>query len=63
MPRPVTASPVPGQLAALCAHLNVSSRGITAPPAGDLPEPWPGMLAHLHRGKTKAAPGATAAPP
>ena len=32
-------------------------------PADDLPEPWPGMLAHLHRGKTKAAPGPTAAPP
>ena len=29
-------SPVPGQLATLCAGLNVSGHGITAPPACDL---------------------------
>jgi hypothetical protein len=42
-------SPVPGQLAALCADLNVSGHGITAPPARDLPGPWLSMLAHYHR--------------
>jgi hypothetical protein len=43
-------SPVPGQLAALCASLNITGHGITAPPARDLPPPWLSMLAHyLHR--------------
>ena len=41
-------SPVPGQLAALCANLNVGGHGITAPPARDLPGPWLSMLAHYH---------------
>jgi len=49
-------SPVPGQLAALYAHLNVVGHGITAAPARDLPEPWLSMLAHNHRTKTRAAP-------
>src|SRR5271165_4255384 len=35
-------SPVPGQLATLCAGLNLSGHGITAPPASDL-------LAHRYR--------------
>jgi hypothetical protein len=42
------ASPVPGQLAGLCARLGISGHGITAPPAGDLPEPWESMLTRYH---------------
>ncbi|HEV3288184.1 MAG TPA: hypothetical protein VG123_04250 [Streptosporangiaceae bacterium] len=49
-------SPVPGQLAALCARLNAGSHGITESPAADLPEPWLSMLAHYQRSKTRAAP-------
>jgi hypothetical protein len=37
-------SPVPGQLAGLCASLGTDGHGITAPPAGDLPERWHSML-------------------
>ena len=37
-------SPVPGQLAGLCARLGINGHGITAPPAGDLPEQWHSML-------------------
>jgi hypothetical protein len=37
-------SPVPGQLAGLCARLGITGHGITAPPAGDLPERWHSML-------------------
>jgi hypothetical protein len=48
-------SPVPGQLAALCAGLNVSGHGITAPPARDLPEPWLSVLARYRRRKASAA--------
>jgi len=43
------ASPVPGQLAGLCARLGISGHGILAPPAGDLPEPWLSMLSRYHR--------------
>ena len=50
-------SPVPGQLAALCASLDVSGHGITARPAGQLPEPWLSMLAHYHRRKPEQALG------
>ena len=42
------ASPVPGQLAGLCARLGISGHGITAPPGGDLPEPWESMLTGYH---------------
>ena len=49
------ASPVPGQLAALCARLNVTGHGITVPPARDLPEPWLSVLTH-HRAATRTAP-------
>ena len=38
-------SPVPGQLAGLCARLGITGHGITAPPAGDLPQRWHSMLA------------------
>jgi hypothetical protein len=48
-------SPVPGQLAALCAHLRISGHGITAPPAAELPEPWVSLLAHYQRRKPDAA--------
>jgi hypothetical protein len=37
-------SPVPGQLAGLCARLGLTGHGITAPPAGDLPERWHSVL-------------------
>ena len=57
------ASPVPGQLAGLCAGLGISGHGITAPPAADLPEPWRSMLTSYHRRKpqTGPAPGSLAA--
>jgi hypothetical protein len=48
-------SPVPGQLATLCATLNVSGHGITAPPARQLPGPWLSMLAHYRRRKPEQA--------
>jgi hypothetical protein len=38
-------SPVPGQLAGLCARLGITGHGITAPPAADLPHRWQSMLA------------------
>jgi hypothetical protein len=49
-------NPVPGQLAALCARLELAGHGITEPPARDLPEPWLSVLAHYQRRKTEAAP-------
>jgi hypothetical protein len=49
-------SPVPGQLAALCASLRVPGHGITAAPAPELPEPWLSLLSHYHRRKPDAAP-------
>ena len=51
-------SPVPGQLAGLCARLGISGHGILAPPPGDLPEPWLSMLSRYHRGEPYAAPSA-----
>ena len=48
-------SPVPGQLAALSATLNISGHGITAPPARQLPGPWLSMLAHYRRRKPEQA--------
>ena len=49
-------NPVPGQLAALCARLDLTGHGITEPPGRDLPEPWLSMLAYYQRRKTRAAP-------
>jgi hypothetical protein len=49
-------SPVPGQLAALCADLNVNGHGIAAPSVRDLPEPWLSLLACYRRRKTGATP-------
>ena len=48
-------SPLPGQLAALCAVLHASGHDITAPPARDLPAPWLSMLADHHRRKPRTA--------
>ena len=53
------ASPVPGQLAALCTRIGIPGHGITAPPA-DLPEPWHSMLARPRR-VPQAGPGIAAA--
>jgi hypothetical protein len=50
-------SPVPGQLAALCANLNISGHGITAPPARQLPGPWLSVLAHYRRRRPEQAQG------
>jgi len=49
-------SAVPGQLAALCASLNVAGHGIAAPAARDLPGPWLSMLTHYHRRNPRTAP-------
>jgi Sigma-70, region 4 len=49
-------SPVPGQLATLCAGLGIHGHGITAPPARDLPEPWLSLLACYGRRKTRPGP-------
>ena len=49
-------SPVLGQLAALCALLNVNGHGITVPPARDLSGPWLSVLAQYQQRETRAAP-------
>ena len=55
-------SPVPGQLAGLCARLGITGHGITAPPAGDLPDRWQSMLTPPGREpKAPPAPGILAA--
>ena len=48
-------SPVPGQVAALCASLDVSGHGIAARPARQLPGPWLSMLAHYRRRRPEQA--------
>jgi hypothetical protein len=53
------ASPVPGQLAALCTRIGHPGHGITAPPAADLPEPWQHML--TNPGLPQPGPGIAAA--
>jgi hypothetical protein len=50
------ASPVPGQLAGLCARLGISGHGIAAPPAGELPGRWQSMLSRYHRREPYLAP-------
>jgi hypothetical protein len=50
-------SPVPGQLAALCASLDVTGHGITARPVRQLPGPWLSMLAHYRRRTPEQADG------
>lgn len=37
-------SPLPGQLAGLCARIGLDGHGITVPPAADLPERWHSLL-------------------
>lgn len=54
-------SRTPGQLAALCASLQLSGHGLTEPPARDLPERWLSLLEHEHRGTTHVADGCAAA--
>jgi hypothetical protein len=55
-------SPVPGQLAGLCARLGITGHGITAPPAGNLPERWQSMLTPPSREpQAPPAPGILAA--
>ena len=49
------ASPVPGQLAALCARLNVAGHGITTPPASGLPQPWLSVLTQYQHREAGAA--------
>jgi len=49
-------SPLPGQLATLCARLNVTGHGITTPPRSDLPEPWLSVLTQYQHRETGAAP-------
>ena len=49
-------SPVPAQLAALCASLGIGGHGIAVAPADDLPEPWFSLLAHYQRRKPDTAP-------
>jgi hypothetical protein len=48
-------SPVPGQLAALCATLGIREHGITAAPVPELPEPWLSLLSHYHRRRPEGA--------
>ena len=49
-------SPVPGQLAGLCARLGIDGHGITAPADGALPERWLSMLTPPGRGGSPAPP-------
>jgi hypothetical protein len=49
-------SQVPGQLATLCARLNVTGHGITTPPGRDLPGPWLSVLTQYQHRETGAAP-------
>jgi hypothetical protein len=49
-------SPVPGQLAGLCARLGIGGHGILAPPAKELPERWQSMLSRYHRRQPYTAP-------
>lgn len=54
-------SPVPGQLAGLCARLGINGHGITAPSAADLPERWQSMLTRRRSPQAPPAPGILAA--
>ena len=54
-------SPVPGQLAGLCARLGIDGHGIAAPPDGDLPEQWQNLLTPWRRYTPYPAPGILAA--
>ena len=54
-------SSVPGQLAGLCARVGITGHGITAPPAGNLPDRWHSMLTHHSDPQPPPAPGILAA--
>ena len=49
-------SPAPGYLAGLCARLGLNGHGVTAPPAGDLPERWQSMLTAPSRSEPQPPP-------
>ena len=51
-------SPVPGQLATLCARLNLSGHAITTPPGRDLPEPWLSVLTQYQQRENRGGAGA-----
>ena len=53
-------SPVPGQLAALCQHLQLSGHDITTPPADRLPEPWSSVIVQFMRGPQARGPACSA---
>jgi hypothetical protein len=48
-------SPVPAQLAALCASLRIDGHEIAAAPADGLPEPWLSLLTYYQRRKPDTA--------
>jgi hypothetical protein len=48
-------SPVPGQLAGLCARLGINGHGITAPP-GDLPQRWQSLPTPPNRSQQQTPP-------
>ncbi len=54
-------SPVPAQLAALCAQLDITGHGITTPPADRLPERWGSVHLQLLRGNRAAGAARSAA--
>jgi hypothetical protein len=54
-------SPLPGQLAGLCTRIGLDGHGITAPPAGDLPERWDSLLTRRREQADPPAPGILAA--
>jgi hypothetical protein len=54
------ASPMPGQLAALCEQLGIPGHGVTAPSAADLPQPWQDMLTRRRAPYAVLAPGSWA---
>ena len=54
-------SPLPAQLAALCAHLNITGHGITTQPARWLPERWGSVTLQAARGIQTAGAARSAA--
>jgi hypothetical protein len=54
-------SPLPAQLAALCANLNITGNGIPAPSAHRLPERWGSVTLQVARGERPAGAARSAA--
>jgi hypothetical protein len=54
------ASPVPGQLAALCTRVGIPGHGIAVPPAAALPERWRSMLTSPRLPQGRPGPGIAA---